>query len=105
MRRQWIDPVPALKRQLADEIVARTDGQSQVWAAWQAQISRSRISELRRGNLQHVSFERLVQCLSRLGYSVEIKLARAPREAGRGRRCASGSGYAELGRREPTRND
>jgi predicted XRE-type DNA-binding protein len=101
---KWIDPIPALKRQLADQVVARTEEQSQMWAAWRVQISRSRISELRRGNLKNVSLERLVQCLSRLGYTIEIRLERPLPEAGRGRRCASGSGYAELDRREPTRN-
>jgi hypothetical protein len=51
------DPVPALKRQLADKILELLEGWSNTWAAWDAHLSRSRISEMRRGNLDTFSPE------------------------------------------------
>ena len=79
---QWVDPVPGLKRQLADEIRRLTDGWSQSWAAWAMHLPRSRVSDLRRGRLHTISLERLVLCLSRLGYRAEIALVReSPKKA------------------------
>jgi len=68
----WVDPVPALKRQLADEVLARIEGQSQMWAAWSMHLSRARVSEMRRGRLDRVSLEALVRSLSHLGREIEI---------------------------------
>jgi predicted XRE-type DNA-binding protein len=75
----WVDPVPALKRQLADEVLARTEGQSQVWAAWAARLSRARVSEMRRGRLDNVSLEALVRSLYYLGRDIEITTKRRVR--------------------------
>ena len=69
---QSSDPIPDLKRRLADELVALMDGWSQTWAAWGTHLSASRISEIRRGNLDNVSLERLIQALSFLGHDVDI---------------------------------
>ena len=73
------DPVPALKRQLADKVLALLEGWSDTWAAWDAHLSRSRISEMRRGNLENVSLDRLVRCLAQLHHTVEITVTRNPR--------------------------
>jgi predicted XRE-type DNA-binding protein len=73
------DPVPALKRQLADKVLTLLEGSSNTWAAWDAHLSRSRVSEMRRGNLDNVSLDRLVRCLAQLQHSVEITVTRNPR--------------------------
>ena len=36
-------------------------------------VSQSRISELRRGNLENISLEKLLKCLSYFAYELEIK--------------------------------
>lgn len=74
------DPVPALKRQLARQLLRSCDGLSQSWAAWAMHVSRARVSELRRENLENVSLELLVRCLSHLGYRIDITLTREPRK-------------------------
>jgi predicted XRE-type DNA-binding protein len=74
------DPVLQLKRRLADELLALMDGWSQTWAAWGTHLSASRISEIRRGNLDNVSLERLIQALSYLGCDVDIVIARQDNE-------------------------
>lgn len=79
---KWVDPIPALKRQLADEVLRELDGWSQSWGAWKGFIPRSRISNLRRGHLHQVSLERLILCLSRLGYRTEITLVKEPPKRG-----------------------
>jgi predicted XRE-type DNA-binding protein len=74
---RWEDPVPGLKRRVADEILVLTDGWSQSYAASFMHVSQSRVSDLRRGNLDRVSLERLAQCLSHLGREIEITTRRA----------------------------
>ena len=77
----WVDPIPALKRRVADEIVVLMDGWSQTFAASFLELPQSRVSELRRGDVHNVSLERLLQSLSRLGRDIEITTSHA---AGRG---------------------
>jgi predicted XRE-type DNA-binding protein len=77
--RRVADPVPALKRQLADRVLELLEGWSNTWAAWDARLSRSRISEMRNGNLDNLSLDRLVRCLDELGHTVEITVTRKPR--------------------------
>ena len=72
---KWVDPLPALKRRVADEILVLIDGQSQTWAAWAMHSTQSRVSDLRRGRLDTMSLDRLVQCLSHLGRHVELTTA------------------------------
>jgi predicted XRE-type DNA-binding protein len=72
------DPTPVLKRQLADKILELLDGWSNTWAAWGAHLPRARVSEMRRGNLENVSLERMVRCLAQLGHTVEIRVTRNP---------------------------
>ena len=74
---RWTDPVPDLKRRLADEVLALTDGWSQTWAAAFMDIPQSRVSDLRRGKLDRLSVERLIRCLSRLDRRIEIRTTRA----------------------------
>ena len=78
---RWVDPVPELKRQLGQELVREMEGASQVWAAWGTHLARSRISEIRRGNLDNVSLERLIHALSYSGYVVEIRIERRGKRA------------------------
>jgi predicted XRE-type DNA-binding protein len=73
---RWEDPVPALKRHLADEILILMDGWSQHFAASFMQVSQSCVSDLRRGHLERISLERLVKCLSHLGREIEITTTR-----------------------------
>jgi predicted XRE-type DNA-binding protein len=75
-----VDPVPAMKQELARELLSASEGWSQSWAAWAIHTSRSRVSELRRGKLENVSLELLVRGLSQLGYRVDITLTREPRK-------------------------
>jgi predicted XRE-type DNA-binding protein len=72
----WVDPVPALKRRIAEEVLILSEGWSQTWAASFMQVPQGRVSELRRGDLSHMSLERLIQCLSHLGRDVEITTVR-----------------------------
>jgi predicted XRE-type DNA-binding protein len=80
---QWVDPIPGLKRQLADEVLRLSDGWSQSWAAFAMHLPRSRASALRRGKLENISLERQVLCLSRIGYRTEFTLVREPPKRGR----------------------
>jgi predicted XRE-type DNA-binding protein len=73
---RWVDPIPALKRRIADEILILTEGWSQTFAASYMQASQARVSELRHGDLSNISLERLVQCLSRCGRDVELTTVR-----------------------------
>jgi predicted XRE-type DNA-binding protein len=75
----WIDPVPALKRRLADEILLIMDGWSQSYAASFMHVSQSCVSDLRNGHLDRISLERLVRSLARLNRRVEIHTSGVPR--------------------------
>ena len=75
---KWVDPIPGLKRQLADEVLRLSHGWSQSWAAWAMHVPRARVSALRAGKLENISLERLILCLSRMGYRAEIKIVREP---------------------------
>lgn len=77
--KEWVDPIPDLKRQVADEVLKLIDGWSRSWGAWRVRLSASRISEMRRGNLSNVSLELLIRCLSRRGLRVEIVIKQAER--------------------------
>jgi predicted XRE-type DNA-binding protein len=109
---KWVDPVPALKRRVADELLSLTDGWSQSWAAWYMDCPQSRVSDLRRGHLERMSLERMIRCLSHLGRAVEITTTRGTRTGpnpheevdrsqlgGRGRRAPE-RGYSEADSRE-----
>jgi predicted XRE-type DNA-binding protein len=74
----WVDPVPALKRRVADEIVVLIEGWSQSFAPSFMDCRQSRVSDLRRGHLERMSLERMLQCLSHLSRNIEINTTRGP---------------------------
>jgi hypothetical protein len=76
---QAFDPVPALKRQLADKVLELLDGWLNTWGAWHARLPRSRISAMRGGNLENVSLERLIRCLAQLDHSVTLTVLQQSR--------------------------
>jgi predicted XRE-type DNA-binding protein len=69
---RFSDPVPALKRRVADEILLLLDGWTQEYAADFMGATQSRMSELRNGKLERFSLDRLVRYLARLGREIEI---------------------------------
>jgi len=75
---RWIDPVPALKRRVADEILVLLTGWRQDYAAHFLRASQPRMSELRRGHLDRFTLDRLVRYLSRLHRDIEIVTKKSP---------------------------
>jgi predicted XRE-type DNA-binding protein len=61
------DPIPALKRQLADELVLLLDGYERHLAGSYLGVEGARISDLRRGDLRRFSVQRLIRMLARIG--------------------------------------
>ena len=57
------DPIPALKRQLADAILAIADPQPITLAARRLGIDPARMCDLRRGRIERFSVERLSTAL------------------------------------------
>ena len=76
---KWVDPIPALKRQVADELLGVIGEFSQSFAAALIYTTQSRISDLRRGKLETMSLERMIEMLSRTRRVVEIKIHPPPR--------------------------
>ena len=74
----WVDPVPMLKRRVAEEILVLLDGWTQENAAALLQTSQARMSELRRDNLDRFSLDRLVRYLSRLGREIKVVTTKGP---------------------------
>ena len=64
------DPVPALKRQLAEHVLAITSG----WSQWEIGVflglDQPRMSDLRNGRERRFTIDRLVKMLDRLSYDV-----------------------------------
>ena len=75
------DPVPALKRHLARQLVGRLDGWSQTDAAGLLGTDQPRISDLRRGRLDRFSLEQLVRFLGRVGRSIELHASWSSRDS------------------------
>ena len=69
------DPIPALKRQMADAIVAAIKGWTQWNAAALLGIDQPRISDLRNGRLERFSLDQLVRLLARADASVELRIS------------------------------
>jgi predicted XRE-type DNA-binding protein len=78
----WVDPIPALKRRVADEILILIAGWSQTYAAYYLGAPRSRVSDLRRGHLERMTLDRMLRMLSRLHRDIEIRTRRAPGPGG-----------------------
>jgi predicted XRE-type DNA-binding protein len=73
-----VDPIPALKEQLARELVERLDGWTQDLAASFAGTDPPRMSNLRRGQLERFSLEQLIRFVTRTRGEVTIRIAWAP---------------------------
>jgi predicted XRE-type DNA-binding protein len=87
------DPVPALKRQLAEAILERLRGGSQLTIASRLGIDQPRASNLECGRLERFSLQQLVRFAARVDGEVTITVAwtsrrvwifppRPPRRAG-----------------------
>ncbi len=77
------DPIPALKQQLRQEILASVGKFSQFVAAGALGTDQPRMSDLRQGKLERFSLETLIRLLANIDRRVEISVvnatARAPR--------------------------
>jgi predicted XRE-type DNA-binding protein len=68
------DPIPALKQQVAIAIVERIRVWNQFNAAELLRTDQPRISDLRNGNLERFSLERLIRFVARRGGTVSITI-------------------------------
>jgi predicted XRE-type DNA-binding protein len=71
------DPIPALKRQLGEELARLVAEWNIDDIAYLIGTDRWRIAELRRAKLERFSLERLIRFLARLDYRVEITVSEA----------------------------
>ena len=71
-------PIPALKQQLADEILLVADEMNFWLAADLLEIDTSRLSDLRRGRVARFSLERLIRILVLIERRVELTVIRPP---------------------------
>ena len=69
---RYVDPIPALKRQLAATITARMEGWQQYNGGAMLHIDGARLSNIRRGQLERFSLQALVRMLARIGEEVVI---------------------------------
>ena len=72
------NPIPALKQQLADEILLVTEGMNFWIAADLLEIDTARLSDLRRGRVARFSLERLIRLLVLIERRVELSVIRPP---------------------------
>ena len=72
------NPIPALKQQLADEILLVTQEMNFWLAADLLEIDTSRLSDLRRGRVARFSLERLIRLLVLTERRVELTVIRPP---------------------------
>jgi predicted XRE-type DNA-binding protein len=68
------DPIPELKRLLADEIRRRIDGWRTADMAVRLGTDQPRLSDIRRGKLQRFSLETLVRFATHLRCRVELRV-------------------------------
>lgn len=66
------NPVPELKEHLRRALVDALDGWSQVNAGVWIGSDQPRMSNLRRGNLERISLEQLIQYLARIQRRIEL---------------------------------
>jgi predicted XRE-type DNA-binding protein len=69
------DPIPALKRQLADAILEVAAQTNMHVAASVLGIDTARMSDLRRGRIERFSVERLIRLLAMVDRRVELTIA------------------------------
>lgn len=60
----------------------KSRGQTQQEAAKRMGISQPKVSDMMRGDFSNLSERKLVDCLTRLGYDIEIKVRAAKSEVG-----------------------
>ena len=72
------DPIPALKQQVAAELVRLMHGSGPSEIYFWIEIDQPRVSDLRRGRLERISLERLIRWLRRAGHVVELTVKPAP---------------------------
>lgn len=70
--READDPIPYLKEQLRDEIVALVGDWDQYVAARRLGTDQPRMSDLKRGRLERFSLEKLIRLLANVDQTVEI---------------------------------
>jgi predicted XRE-type DNA-binding protein len=70
------DPIPALKRQLAAELVRVIEGWTPTEIVNRLFIDQPRISDVRRGRLERISIERLIRWLAELDYRVDVTVSK-----------------------------
>jgi predicted XRE-type DNA-binding protein len=75
MLKPYVDPIPALKQQLAATITARMEGWEQYTGGAMLHIDGARLSNIRRGQLERFSLQALVRMLVRIGEEVVITTA------------------------------
>ena len=75
------DPIPDLKRLLAEELVRVIAGWTPGQLIYRMRIDQPRVSDLRRGRLERISVERLVRWLHQMEQRVDIRVIDARREA------------------------
>ena len=73
------DPIAALKRQLADEILTITNTLNFFIAASLLDLDPSRLSDLRRGRVERFSVERLIRILATVGRRVDMTVSTVDR--------------------------
>ena len=70
------DPIPALKQQLRDELIAYIGRWNQHVAARAIGTDQPRMSDLERNRLERFSLDTLVRFLTRVDVRVELKVVR-----------------------------
>ena len=68
------DPIPELKRQLAEDLVAHLEGWNQEMAAELIRSDPSTVSHLRSGNLERFSLQQLIRFIARRRATVSIEV-------------------------------
>lgn len=70
------DPIPALKQQLRDELIAQIGKWNQSVAARAIKTDQPRMSDLERNRLERFSVETLIRFLARVDCQVELQVVR-----------------------------
>jgi predicted XRE-type DNA-binding protein len=89
------DPIPALKRRLANEILRLADQTNMHVAARRFGIDVPRMSDLRRGRIARFSVERLIRILATVDRRVDVTVVTTT--------SASIRWFVGLPKREPSR--
>ena len=75
---RFADPIPALKRQLAGELVTRLEGWTLEYAADFLRTDIPRVSNLRNGRFERFSLQRLIRFVARTRGTVTMTVAWTP---------------------------